>query len=343
MKDLERDGRLLTALLDAMPDAVLVSDGNGTITRANHATGRLFGYDPAELIGDSVGTLMPQAMADRGDGFMQSHRETGQERRVEGMRRNGETFALNLSVGHASYEGEDHFVAILHGLGASATAQEALARTARLDAIGQMTTGISHDFSNLLTVIMGNLELLEKKLHDPEEQAMLADAQEAAAMGAELTAGLSAFARNTAGKFDAISVNATCETALTLIGRTFDPQYEISLTLADDLPAVMADTTKLQSALINIALNARDAMPEGGKVMIRTEVVTIDDDYIAQELDVSEGVYVRISITHTHGLAWGRTRNSASLSPISPPSPWDTARGLGLRWFTALCGNAAVM
>lgn len=335
MNEQQRDARLLMALLDAMPDAVLFSDANGIITRANAAVGTLFGYPPSELIGGSVNRLMSKALADRHDMFMEGYLRTGKGhiigrgRAVEGLRRNGDSFPLHLSIGHASYDGADHFVAIMHDLSARIAAEEALSRSSRLDAIGQMTSGISHDFNNILTVVIGNLELLDAKLSDREERAMLADALEAAELGAELTAGLSAFGRKTATHCSMIDINAACQSALALIQRTFDPQYQISVELTENLPAALADTTQLQSALVNIALNARDAMPEGGKLIFRSEVVTIDDDYIAQELDVAEGTYVRISVTDTgHGM--GPDTQQRVFEPFFTTKPAGHGTGLGL-------------
>ncbi len=341
------DGHLLMALLDAMPDAVLVSDAAGTITRANKAVAALFGYTPDALIGRRVNVLMPQALADRHDGFMQTYLDTGQARiigrgrAVEGLRSDGTTFPLHLSIGRAEHGGESHFVAILHDLSKRIAAEEALARSARLDAIGQMTGGISHDFSNILTVVMGNLELLDAKMTDPENKAMLADALEAAQLGAELTAGLSAFGRKHTTHCDAIDINAACTAALALIKRTFDPHHQISVDLTDPLPTVLADTTQLQSALINIALNARDAMPDGGKLIIRSEEVIIDDDYIAQELDVAEGAYVRISVTDT-GRGMGPDTQQRVFEPFFTTKPVGHGTGLGLAMvygFVRQCGG----
>ena len=189
MTDHERDAGLLMALLDAMPDAVLVSDASGKIMRANPATGHLFGYDPANLIGESINLLMPQALASRHDGFMQSYLETGEARiigrgrAVEGLRQDGKTFPLHVSVGKAVHDGMTNFVAIMHDLSRRVAAEDALSRSARVDAIGQMTSGISHDFSNILTVVIGNLELLEARTKDEDTQAIIGDALEAAALG----------------------------------------------------------------------------------------------------------------------------------------------------------------
>ncbi len=347
MTDTKRDRLLFAALLDAMPDAVLISDAHGTITRANPAVGKLFGYSPTELAGSHIRKLMPPAFAERHDGFMRSFLKTGKARvighgrQVEGLRHDGSSFPLHISLGHVENADETHFVAIMHDISRRVATEEALARSARLDAIGQMTGGISHDFSNILTVVIGNLELLQARINDDESRAMLSDALEAAELGAELTAGLSAFGRKTTTHCEPVDVNSACRAALALIKRTFDPQYEISVALADTLPTVLADTTQLQSALINIALNARDAMPDGGKLIIRSEEVIIDDDYVAQELDVAEGAYIRISATDT-GRGMGPDTQQRVFEPFFTTKPVGHGTGLGLAMvygFVRQCGG----
>ncbi len=333
--DQELDGLLLVALLDAIPDAVLLSDAQGLITRANPAAATLFGYEPHALIGQNVSILMPSAMADRHDGFMQSYLSTGKAqiigigRTVEGLRRNGQTFPLHLSIGTANHAGRAHFVAIMHDISRRVAAEDALARSARLDAIGQMTSGISHDFNNILSVVIGNLELLESRIKDREQREMVSDALEAAELGAELTAGLSAFGRKSPIHCNPTDINAACRSAVALIRRTFDAHYEITQELSDSIPAVRSDGTQLQSALINIALNARDAMPDGGKLMIRTEEVVIDDDYIAQELDVDQGAYVRVSVTDT-GRGMGPDTQKHVFEPFFTTKPAGHGTGLGM-------------
>ena len=335
MTDQKLDAVMLMALLDAIPDAVLMSDERGTITRANPAAGRLFGYTTAQMIGQSVKILMPKAMSDRHDSYMQNYLATGHARiigrgrTVEGLRQDGQTFPLHLSIGKAEYGGATHFVAILHDRTARAAAEEALARSARLDAIGRMTSGISHDFSNILTVVIGNLELLSARVTGDENHAMISDALDAAELGAKMTSGLTTFARKGATQTSAIDVNQVCNAAIGMIERTFDPHYDIVTQLGTGLPQVLSDATQLQSALINIALNARDAMPDGGKLTIRSEVISIDDTYIAQDLNVDQGNYVRISVTDTgHGI--GQDIQQRVFEPFFTTKPVGQGTGLGL-------------
>ncbi|MEO1363760.1 MAG: PAS domain S-box protein, partial [Pseudomonadota bacterium] len=160
--------------------------------RANGAADRLFGYGAGSLVGQSVNVLMPRALAELHDGFMAHHLATGERRiigigrDVEGARRDGTVFPLHLSVGRADVGDETMFIGILHDLTDRSAAHEALARSQRLDAVGQLTGGIAHDFNNLLTVIIGNLELLQMRGPDDRQTSLIDDALASAELGADL-------------------------------------------------------------------------------------------------------------------------------------------------------------
>lgn len=297
------DSALLTAMMEAAVDAIIVADSNGKMLRANPAANRLFGYTPGALIGQSVNVLMPKAIADQHDGYMTHHLETGEKRIIgigrdlEGARRDGSTFPLHLSVGRAEIDRQTMFIGILHDLTERHAAQEALARSQRLDAIGQLTGGIAHDFNNLLTVIIGNLELLQMRGADERQTGLIDDALASAELGADLTSRLLVFARKGNLKPIRVDLREQCRDALAILKRTIGERYTIRTDFATTISPVTVDPVQLQSALINLALNARDAMPDGGEFLISVSDVTIDDDYMAQETDIEPGDYVRLYIS----------------------------------------------
>ncbi|WP_223274802.1 PAS domain S-box protein [Tateyamaria sp. syn59] len=297
------DPALLTALMEAAADAVIIADQHGRIMRANPATARLFGYSEGALVGERVNILMPAALADLHDGFMAHHLATGEQRiigkgrNVEGKRQDGTIFPLHLSVGRADIDGEPVFIGILHDLTERHIAEEVLARSQRLDAVGQLTGGIAHDFNNLLTVIIGNLELLQMRGADERQRGLIDDALASAELGADLTSRLLVFARKGKLKPVQVDLREQCQDALALLSRTIGARYTIRTDFAPRVSKVMIDPVQLQSALINLALNARDAMPDGGEFLISIADVIIDDDYMAQETDIVPGEYVRLFIS----------------------------------------------
>jgi PAS domain S-box-containing protein len=302
MVDTATDSAILHAIMDAAVDAMVVSDQKGQILRTNPAAARLFQFDVTEMLGQSVNMLMPEALAVLHDGFMSHHINTGEKRiidigrDVEGQRKDGSVFPLHLSVGHSQVEGKRIFIGILHDLTHRKATEEALARSQRLDAIGKMTGGIAHDFNNLLTVIVGNLELLEMRGADARQLPLIKDALESAEMGADLTTRLMVFART---DFDA------------------------------ELDPVMIDPVQLQSALMNLALNARDAMGAGGELLVSIANVTIDDSYMAQATDIEPGDYVRLSVSDD-GAGMSLEAQRRAFEPFFTTKADSGGTGLGL-------------
>ena len=329
------DSALLHAILTAAVDAIIVSDDSGTIVRANPAACQMFQYDASELIGQRVNMLMPAAMAARHDGFMTHHIETGEKRiigsgrDVEGRRKDASVFPLHLSVGDAQVEDRRMFIGILHDLTQRSATQAALARSQRLDAIGQMTGGIAHDFNNILTVVFGNLELLEMRGADDRQLSLIKDALDAAAMGADLTTRLMVFARQ--GNLNPVKANLCdiCEDTLAILKRTLGASYHIKTDFASNPSHVMVDPAQLRSALVNLALNARDAMGAKGELLISVADVTIDDTYMAQEIDMEPGDYVRLSVSDD-GAGMSVEAQKRAFEPFFTTKSESGGTGLGL-------------
>jgi PAS domain S-box-containing protein len=329
------DRELLVALLDAAVDAIIVSDKLGAIVRANQAAADLFRYPLDQFAGQNVRVLMPTSMAARHDGFMHHHLETGEKRiigigrDVEGLRGDGSVFPLHLSVGKAEIEGEIAFVAILHDQTRRKAAEEAAARSQRLDAMGRMTGGIAHDFNNLLTVIIGNLELLEMGETSARSKLLISDALRAAELGADLTSRLMAFSRQSPVRVQAIDLNETISHSMAILNRTIAAHCNLAMNLADDVWPAHVDPSQLQTAILNLVLNAQDAMPSGGRIILESSNAVIDDGYVAQEIEASLGSFVKLSISDTGTGMTPETRRRA-LEPFFTTKPLGKGTGLGL-------------
>jgi PAS domain S-box-containing protein len=335
MAGTDQDHAVLQAIMDAAVDAIVVSDASGMIMRANPAAARLFGHDIKDMYGKNVKILMPDAMARQHDGFMTRHIETGENRiigsgrEVTGLRSDGTEFPLHLSVGETIVNSQHVFIGILHDLTQRHATQKALARSQRLDAIGQMTAGIAHDFNNLLTTIIGNLELLEMQHKDPKQLAMIRDAQEAAEIGAELISRLKIFARRSNIAPEVTDLRDVCQATISIISRTLGASYEIKTAFPAKVSLVKVDPVQLQTSLINLALNARDAMPDGGQLQFAVDDVTIDDSYLAQEVGVVLGNYVRIIVSDT-GVGMTEMAQRHAFEPFFTTKREGAGTGLGL-------------
>jgi len=175
---------------------------------------------------------------------------------------------------------------------------EQLRHSQKLDAIGQMTGGVAHDFNNLLSIIICNLELLQEDLTPGSESHELCNsAMEAGLHGAELIQHMLAFSRKQALTPKLLEVNDVIADLAKLLKRTLGEHIEIMLNTAPQTCPVLIDPVQLQAALTNLATNARDAMPHGGRLVFKTSHITIDDSYTSQFDNVTPGEYVLISVT----------------------------------------------
>jgi len=174
----------------------------------------------------------------------------------------------------------------------------------RLEAVGQLTGGIAHDFNNLLTVILGNADLAIHASQGDEQLEQLArTTRQAAERGAELTNQLLAYARKQPLEPRATDVNDLIGSMDPLLRRSLGEKVEIELVRRGGVWQAMVDPTQLESAVLNLCLNARDAMPEGGRLTLETANVHLDDDYARQHLETTPGQYVMVAVTDTgHGV-----------------------------------------
>ena len=192
-----------------------------------------------------------------------------------------------------------------------------------------MTGGIAHDFNNLLTVIIGNLELLDMAETADKSRALISDALRAAELGADLTSRLLAFSRQSPGLAQAIDLNDAVNQSLALLERTIGAHCQLEVTLADGLWPAHADVSQLQTAILNLVINAQDAMPSGGRIILESCNVIIDDRYIEQVVAATPGNYVRLSISDTGEGMTPETRRRA-LEPFFSTKPVGKGTGLGL-------------
>ncbi|WP_296513669.1 ATP-binding protein [Rhodopseudomonas sp.] len=179
-----------------------------------------------------------------------------------------------------------------------------LRQAQKMEAVGQLTGGIAHDLNNILTVIVGNIELLVEGVADRPQLAALAKmVDDAAARGADLTQRLLAFARKQPLQPREVDVNALVFEATNLLRPTLGDHVEIAMVLARDMPRALIDPSQLSNALLNLALNARDAMGKGGKLSIETSNVVLEDGCEICNDGVKPGPYVLIAVTDTgHGI-----------------------------------------
>jgi nitrogen-specific signal transduction histidine kinase/CheY-like chemotaxis protein len=206
-----------------------------------------------------------------------------------------------------------------------------LATAQRLDAVGQLTGGIAHDFNNLLTVITGNLELLESRLSEPDVRELVKEAQEAADLGAQLTDRLLTFARRRHLEVQILHLNEVILKTTSLLRRTLGEQITLSTVLEPDLWPTKSDPGQIESAIVNLALNARDAMPKGGKLIIETSNATIEHEGMLRlrHPELRPGEYVQISVSD-NGTGMTPEVQQRAFEPFFTTKSRGHGTGLGL-------------
>jgi len=206
--------------------------------------------------------------------------------------------------------------------------EEQLAHSQRLDAIGQLTGGIAHDFNNLLTIMSGSLQLLQdESAQRPEANELIASALRSVARGAELTSKLLAFARRQRLSPRAVDPRSLLRDLELMLARTLGESIRIEVTCGEDIPCAYADAMQLDTALVNLALNARDAMPRGGEITLSASEQWISTDETRAEL--SAGHYIVFSVSDTgHGM--GQETLARAIEPFFTTKDVGRGSGLGL-------------
>ena len=352
----QRANARFRGLMEAAPDAMVCVDRDGRIALVNAQTERLFGYGRDQLVGQPVEILVP----DQARGLHPAHRAgyladprarpMGAGLELAGRRRDGSTFPAEVSLA-AMGSGEGLLVTAvvrdvserlevaaererLRTLAERGRLQRHLHQSQRLESLGQLAGGVAHDFNNLLGVISNYAafagEEVAKEAPDERWQAVRDDigqVQQAAEQAAGLTRQLLAFARKEIIQPRVLDINDVVLSVEQLLIRTLGEHVELIADLAVDLPPVLADPGQIEQVLVNLAVNARDAMPQGGKLIIHTARTSIDD--AASQGELPPGQYVALKVSDT-GAGIPKDVLDRVFEPFFTTKPKGEGTGLGL-------------
>ncbi|MDU0310724.1 hybrid sensor histidine kinase/response regulator [Rhizobium sp. 10PS4] len=325
----------LSSILETVPDAMVVIDQKGIVMSFSKAAEKLFGLTSDQICGRNVCNLMPNPYRDAHDGYIGHYLETGEKRIigygrvVTGRRADGTHFPMELHVGEATANGERIFTGFVRDLTSRMKIEEDLRHAQKMEAVGQLTGGLAHDFNNLLTVISGNLEMIEDKLPPGPLRDMLREAQDAAADGAKLTGQLLAFGRRQPLSPKQLDLGRLITSFSDLLRRTLGEDIKLSTVLSGSQFDALVDGSQLQNAILNIALNARDAMPKGGALTLEVSRVSLDADYAKMYPEVRSGNFVLISMTDT-GAGMTDEVKKRAIEPFFTTKEVGSGTGLGL-------------
>jgi PAS domain S-box-containing protein len=287
-------------IFDSSNDLILVTDTAGNFIQVSPSVTAILGYQPSDMIGHSAVEFIHPEDLEHTRREMRAARRGQSKRNFETryVNKEGKAVALNWT-GTWSEPVRRHFF-IGRDLTEKQAAEAQLRHAQKMDAVGQLTGGVAHDFNNILTVITGTIGILEEAVADQPQLAAIAKLiDEAAERGANLTKHLLAFARKQPLQPVELDVNALVLEAAKLLHPTLGENIEITPLLAEDAWTALADPNLLTTAVLNLAINARDAMPNGGKLALETSNVFLDENYAGMHSEVTPGNYVMIAVSDT--------------------------------------------
>ncbi|HLI11755.1 MAG TPA: CHASE3 domain-containing protein [Alphaproteobacteria bacterium] len=333
--ELRRTRAFLDTVIENIPGMVFVKDARDhRYLLFNRGGEELLGHERGELVGKSDHEIFPRAQADH---FVERDRAalaagamivTVEE---TATRRKGVRILETKKLPVLDEEGRPQYIlGFSEDITDRLATEQQLRQAQKMEAIGQLTGGVAHDFNNILAVILGNAELLLDLVGDRPEAAELANVvMNGALRGAELTRRLLAFARKQVLQPQVIDLNERLPGIVEMLRRTLGETIHVTATPGEGLWRTRADPSQVEDALVNLAINARDAMPKGGDLTIATANAHLDEHYAAQHVEVKPGDYVMLSVTDT-GIGMAPEIVERATEPFFTTKESGKGTGLGL-------------
>jgi PAS domain S-box-containing protein len=319
------------AIFDSSVDVICTIDGQGLFTKVSKSAVNVWGYEAEELVGQSfINFVHPddrEATLTTDRQIVMGGRPTYAFRNRY-IHKNGAVVPIAWSAVWS--EEQQAVICIARDMTESLAAEEKLRQSQKMEAVGRLTGGIAHDFNNLLTIILGGSEALLQENPDNSAVRELAEMiRSAGERGSELTSQLLAFARRQPLEPRSVHVNDLLVDMEGLLRRTLGEDVELSVAQDEHAWRTTVDKVQLELAVLNLAINARDAMPSGGKLTIETANVTLDEAYCKANDDIAVGEYLMIALTDD-GEGMSPETVSQAFEPFFTTKPTGKGTGLGL-------------
>ncbi len=336
-------------LLEAAPDAIVGVDEKGKVSFVNSRTEALFGYSRDELLGHTVEMLIPERFRAAHLGHRTGYfsepwmRPMDADLELCGRRRDGSEFPAEISLSSIQTDDGRLATAAIRDVTERRTAEtrfeqserekallEQLAQSQRLESVGQLAGGIAHDFNNVLGVILNYAEFVGDEL-DPDSQAYedMGEIRRAAERAAALTRQLLIFSRREVVKPELLYLRDVVSELENLLRRALGERVELETRFGRARCAVEADAGQIEQVLVNLAVNARDAMPDGGRLLIEVDRVELEEQYALLHPETEPGSYVRLKVSDT-GVGMERDTVRRAFEPFFTTKGKGEGTGLGL-------------
>jgi PAS domain S-box-containing protein len=323
------------AILEAAHDAIITMDSHLAIREFNPAAEQMFGYRRTDMLGRHVEILLhadsrTPALAALGQ-YLATGRGplAGRQLELTGQRTDGSEFQFELTVARVGAESRRAVTGFMRDITERRLLEEQLRQSQKLEAIGRLSSGVAHDFNNILMSIMGSADLLLMDVSDEAIRAEINEIKQSVDRGAGLTRQLLAFSRRQATRAQLFALGDVVSGMETMLRRLIGP--EIDFQIVRDAPGAMvvADPAQIEQVILNLVINARDAMPEGGRLTVSVDDVELDEAAAAKMAEGRTGRYARLSVADT-GTGMDEQTRAKLFEPFFTTKEQGKGTGLGL-------------
>jgi PAS domain S-box-containing protein len=324
------------AILEAAHDAIVTMDARLNIREFNPAAERMFGYARLDVLGRNVELLLPPAnrahhLIELTEYFAHSSGPlAGHQIEMSGLKADGSEFPIELSVARVGSDARAVLTGFIRDITERRALEEQLRQSQKLEAIGRLAAGVAHDFNNILMSVMGAADLLLMQLKaDDAARDEAVEIKRAVERGAGLTRQLLAFSRRQSTRPRLFALGDVVGGMETMVRRLMGPEVELAFVTAPDPVHVVADSGQIEQVVLNLVVNARDAMPEGGRITVRVDQIELDEGAAAALVDGTAGRYARLSVVDT-GMGIDEQTRAKLFEPFFTTKPQGKGTGLGL-------------
>ena len=324
------------AILEAAHDAIITMDQELNIREFNPAAERMFGYARLDILGRNVELLLPPASRARQVSALNEYMATGSGtlagRQIEllGLKSDGSEFPLDLTVARIGSDSRAVLTGFFRDITERRALEEQLRQSQKLEAIGRLAGGVAHDFNNILMSIMGAADLLLMQLPSGDSAREEAtEIKQSVDRGAGLTRQLLAFSRRQATRPRLFALGEIVGGMDRMLRRLIEAEIEFEIISAPDPLMIVADSGQLEQVVMNLVINARDAMPKGGRLTVRVEEVELDEAAAATLAEGKTGRYARLSVADT-GTGIDEQTRAKLFEPFFTTKEQGKGTGLGL-------------
>ena len=331
-RELRDSQNRLALIVDSSQDAIICKNLDGIVTHWNKGAEQIYGYTAQEMIGRPISLLAPKDREDEIPAILQKIRNGQRVEYFESVRITKDRRALNVSISVSPiYDAEGKVVGastIARNITTQKKTEDQLRHSQKMEAVGRLAGGVAHDFNNLLGIVTACSELLRSRV-DQESQEYIDNINEASKRGASLTRQLLAFSRRQPVQTQLLDLNERLRDVMKLLRPLMGDDVEIVLLPRPATTVVEADPGQLDQIVVNLAVNARDAMPHGGKLVIETAVFDFDESFAREHPSIQVGRYVMLAVSD-NGTGMDEVTRTHIFEPFFTTKEIGKGSGLGL-------------